>query len=148
MTHRKLVFWGALQAAAAVAMGAFAAHGLKEQLSPRALEIFEVGARYHMYAALATIVIGVAHERGIASKVPGWLMQAGIVLFAGSLYALALTGVSKLGAITPIGGTCFLVAWLWLAKDAWMGTAGAKSSSGPSSAPGVGRGADRGGAGG
>lgn len=121
MSHRKLVFWGALQAAIAVAMGAFAAHGLRPRLSPRDLEIFEVGARYHMYAALATILIGVAHERGISSRVPGWLMQAGIVLFSGSLYVLALTGARGLGAITPIGGTCFLVAWLWLAKNAWLG---------------------------
>lgn len=142
MTHRKLVFWGALQAAAAVAMGAFAAHGLKERLAPRELEIFEVGARYHMYAALATILIGVAYERGISSKMPGWLMQVGTVLFSGSLYALAMTGVGGLGAITPLGGTCFLVSWAWLARDAWLGPAGS------SSAGGARRGTDPGGSGG
>ncbi len=121
MTHRKLVFWGAVHAAIAIAMGAFAAHALRTRLTPRDFEIFEVGARYHMYAALGTIVIGLAHERGIASKIPGYLMQAGIVLFAGSLYLLPLTGVRSLGAVTPFGGTCFLIAWLWLAKDAWLG---------------------------
>lgn len=121
MTHRKLVFWGAVHAAIAIAMGAFAAHLLRTRLTPRDFEIFEVGARYHMYAALGIIVMGLAHERGIASKIPGYLMQAGIVLFAGSLYLLPLTGVRSLGAVTPFGGTCFLIAWLWLAKDAWLG---------------------------
>lgn len=120
-THRKLVFWGAVQAAIAVALGAFATHGLRDKLTPRDFEIFEVGTRYHMYAALGTILIGLAHERGISSRWPGWIMQAGIGLFAGSLYALVLTGTRGLGAITPIGGMCFLVAWIWLAKDAWLG---------------------------
>lgn len=119
--NRKLVFWGAVQAALAVALGAFAAHGLREKVTPRDLEIFETGARYHMYGALAMILIGVAHERGLASRWPGWIMQVGIVLFAGSLYALVLTGTRGLGAITPLGGTCFLVGWIWLARDAWRG---------------------------
>jgi uncharacterized membrane protein YgdD (TMEM256/DUF423 family) len=123
MTDRKLVFWGALHGAIAVAMGAFAAHGLRSRLSPRDFETFEVGARYQMYAALATILIGLAHARGLTSRWPGWLMQAGIALFCGSLYGLALTGARGLGAITPFGGVCFLVAWLWLAKDAWTSSA-------------------------
>jgi uncharacterized membrane protein YgdD (TMEM256/DUF423 family) len=127
MPHRKLVFWGALHAALAVGMGAFAAHGLRTRLTPRDLEIFEVGARYHMYAALGVILMGLAHERGLTSKLPGWIMQAGIVLFAGSLYAMPLTGLRKLGAITPLGGLCFLVAWLWLAKDAWLGPRDARA---------------------
>lgn len=122
--NRKLVFWGAVQATIAVALGAFAAHGLRPKVTPRDFEIFEVGARYHMYGALAMILIGVAHERGISSRWPGWIMQAGIILFAGSLYALVLTGTRGLGAVTPIGGTCFLVAWIWLAKDAWLGRGG------------------------
>jgi uncharacterized membrane protein YgdD (TMEM256/DUF423 family) len=119
MSHRHLLGLGALQAALATAMGAFGAHALRERATPRELEIFEVGARYHMYAALATIAVALLVERGRASRAPGWLMQAGIALFCGSLYALALTGVRGLGAITPVGGLCFLVAWLWLAKDAW-----------------------------
>ncbi len=118
---RKLVFWGAVHAALAIALGAFAAHGLREKVTPRDLEIFETGARYHMYGALAMILLGVLHERGLASRWPGWIMQVGIALFAGSLYALVLTGVRGLGAVTPLGGTCFLVAWIWLAKDAWSG---------------------------
>jgi uncharacterized membrane protein YgdD (TMEM256/DUF423 family) len=121
MPHRKQMFLGALHGAIAIAMGAFAAHALRARVTPRELEIFEVGARYHMYAALATIALALASERGLVSRWPGWLMQVGIALFCGSLYALALTGVRGLGAITPIGGVCFLLAWLWFAKDTWMG---------------------------
>ncbi|MEZ4363082.1 MAG: DUF423 domain-containing protein [Kofleriaceae bacterium] len=119
MSHRKLIGWGALQGAVAIAMGAFGAHALRPRVAPRDLEIFEVGARYHMYAALATILIGLAVERGVRARGAGWLMQVGIVLFSGSLYALAITGVRSLGAITPVGGVAFLTAWLWLAKSAW-----------------------------
>jgi uncharacterized membrane protein YgdD (TMEM256/DUF423 family) len=105
---------GAINAAVAVAAGAFAAHGLRERLEPRALDIFETAARYHMYHALAIIAAGLVAARG-----PGWLFQAGIVVFSGSLYALALTGAKGLGAITPIGGVLFLAGWLWLAVAAW-----------------------------
>jgi uncharacterized membrane protein YgdD (TMEM256/DUF423 family) len=119
MTHRKLMFWGALHGALAVAMGAFAAHRLKTSLSADALNTFEVAARYQMYAALATLAMAVAHQRGMISRWPGTLMQVGAWVFSGSLYVLALTGVRGLGAVTPIGGVCFLVAWLWLAKAAW-----------------------------
>ena len=109
-----LVALGALNAAIAVGAGAFAAHGLRERLAPKALEVFETGARYHMYHALAMILAGVLMARG-----PGWVFQAGIVLFSGSLYALALSDVKALGAITPIGGLAFLVGWVWLAWSAW-----------------------------
>lgn len=123
MLHRKLMFWGALNGALAVAMGAFAAHALRPRVAPRDLEIFEVGARYHMYGALALVLIALAVERGVASRWPGRFMLAGLVLFSGSLYALVLTGVRGLGAITPLGGTCFMLGWLWLAKDALRGRA-------------------------
>lgn len=103
-----------MNAALAVAAGAFAAHGLRDRLEPRVLDVFETGARYHMYHALAIIAAGLLAARG-----PGWLFQAGIVLFSGSLYALALTGVKGFGAVTPIGGLLFLVGWLWLAVAAW-----------------------------
>ena len=101
---------GAINAALAVAAGAFAAHALRARLEPRALEVFETGARYHMYHALAMILAGV-----LAARTPGWIFQGGIVLFSGSLYALALTDVKALGAITPFGGVAFLVGWVWLA---------------------------------
>lgn len=108
-----LVAAGALNAAIAVAAGAFAAHGLRDHLEPRALEIFETAARYQMYHALAMILAGV-----VAARTAGWILQAGIIVFSGSLYALALTDVKALGAVTPFGGLAFLVGWLWLAWSA------------------------------
>ncbi len=128
-----LLALGALNAAIAVAAGAFAAHVLRERLQPRALEVvetaarhppsalevFETAARYQMYHALALVLVGVIATRG--ATVAGWLFQAGIVLFSGSLYALALTDVKALGAITPIGGLAFLAGWAWLAWSAWRG---------------------------
>jgi uncharacterized membrane protein YgdD (TMEM256/DUF423 family) len=113
---------GALNAAVAVGAGAFAAHGLRERIDARALEVFETGARYHMYHAFAIILAGLVASVGPrGAQTAGWIFQAGIVLFSGSLYALALTGTKGLGAITPIGGLAFLVGWLWLAWSAWRG---------------------------
>jgi uncharacterized membrane protein YgdD (TMEM256/DUF423 family) len=113
---------GALNAALAVAAGAFAAHGLRERLDARALEVFETGARYHLYHALAIIAAGlVASSAARGAQISAWMFQIGIVLFSGSLYALALSGVKGLGAITPIGGLAFLAGWLWLAWTAWRG---------------------------
>ena len=114
MARSPLVALGAVNAALAVAAGAFAAHGLRERLTPRALEIFETGARYHLIHAVAMVLAGILLARG-----PGLLFQAGVILFSGSLYALALTDVKFLGAITPIGGLLFLAGWLWLAISAW-----------------------------
>jgi uncharacterized membrane protein YgdD (TMEM256/DUF423 family) len=113
----RVVAFGAVNAALAVAAGAFAAHGLRERLEPRALEIFETGARYHMYHALAMVLAGVLTAKRSATA--GWIFQLGIVIFSGSLYALALTDVKLLGAITPVGGLAFLAGWLWLAWSAW-----------------------------
>jgi len=112
--YSPLVAFGAINAAIAVAAGAFAAHGLRDRLEARALEVFETGARYHLYHAVAMILAGILAARGA-----GWVFQAGIVLFSGSLYALALGDVRALGAITPFGGLAFLVGWLWLAWSAW-----------------------------
>lgn len=108
-----LVAAGAINAALAVAAGAFAAHGLRERLDAKALEVFETAARYHMYHALAMVLAGVLVARGA-----GWTFQIGIALFSGSLYALALTDVKVLGAITPFGGLAFLAGWIWLALTA------------------------------
>lgn len=119
MARSPLVALGAINAAVAVAAGAFGAHGLRERLDARALEIFETGARYQMYHALAMIFAGLLATRGATTA--GWIFQAGIAIFCGSLYALALTGVKGLGAITPLGGLAFLVGWLWLAWTAWRG---------------------------
>lgn len=106
---------GALNAFLAVAAGAFGAHALKSRLTPDMLAVFETGARYQMYHALGLLAVGALVAFGRPTGASGWLMLAGIVLFSGSLYALALTGVRALGAITPVGGLCFLAAWLWLA---------------------------------
>lgn len=109
---------GALAGFLGVALGAFGAHGLRGRLSPEMLAVFETGVRYQMYHALALLLTAAAIGRIGGARllvVAGWCFVAGIVLFSGSLYALALTGVSKLGAITPIGGLAFLIGWACLA---------------------------------
>ena len=119
MDRSPLIAVGAINAALAVAAGAFGAHGLKDRLDARALEVFETAARYHMYHALALVLCGIIATKGATTA--GWILQAGIVIFCGSLYALALTGVKGLGAITPIGGLAFLVGWVYLAWTSWRG---------------------------
>jgi len=122
-TRSPWIALGALNAAIAVGAGAFAAHGLRERLDARALEVFETGARYQMYHALALVLAGVLASSALVrgASTAGWLFQGGIVLFSGSLYVLALTGIKGLGAITPLGGLAFLAGWLWLAWSAWRG---------------------------
>ena len=112
---------GSLSAFIGVALGAFAAHGLKSRLDPAMLATFETGVRYHMYHALALLAVGWVCTRwpGTAANASGWLFVAGTVLFSGSLYALALSGTRWLGAITPLGGVAFLGGWLCLAWTAW-----------------------------
>ncbi|WP_409273929.1 DUF423 domain-containing protein [Pseudomonas sp. KCJK9111] len=104
-----------------VALGAFAAHGLKNRLSADYLAIFHTGVTYQLVHALA--LFGVAllavHLPGRLVGWAGYLFVLGIVLFSGSLYLLTLTGISKLGMITPIGGLCFLAGWLCLGLAAW-----------------------------
>ena len=116
-----MMFWaaaGAVNAFAAIACGAFGAHALKRRLDEGRLAVFETGARYHMYHALALVAVAWLGARtGDLAYPAGVMFLAGIVLFSGSLYALALTGVKKLGAITPLGGLCFLLGW---ADFAWV----------------------------
>ena len=108
---------GAVGAFLAVALGAFGAHGLRSRLSPDMLAVFETGVRYHMYHALALILVGLVMGRwsGWLVQAAGWCFVAGILLFSGSLYALALSGVTILGAVTPLGGLAFLAGWACLA---------------------------------
>lgn len=108
---------GAGSAFIAVAAGAFGAHALRARLTPDALAIFETGARYQMYHAVAIFAAAWATIRwpGRASAWAGGLFLAGTILFSGSLYLLALTGVRWLGAITPLGGAAFLAGWVCLA---------------------------------
>ena len=111
---------GALSGAMAVGAGAFGAHALRARLEPRMLEVFETGARYQIYHAVALIAAAWIAGRwpGSLSTAAGWLFVAGTVFFSGSLYALALSGINILGAITPIGGVCFIAGWVCLALAA------------------------------
>jgi uncharacterized membrane protein YgdD (TMEM256/DUF423 family) len=117
---RTFLFIGALAGFTGVALGAFGAHALRARLSPDMLGVFETGVRYQMYHALAVIAIGLimARNGGGLIVTAGWLFTAGIVLFSGSLYLLAFTGVTVLGVITPVGGLAFLLGWACLAVAA------------------------------
>jgi uncharacterized membrane protein YgdD (TMEM256/DUF423 family) len=115
---------GALSALVSVAAGAFGAHALRDRLAPDLLAVFETGARYQMYHALGLFAVAWATQRwpGGAAAGAGWLFVAGTLLFSGSLYALALSGVRAFGAVTPFGGLAFLVGWAVLAYAAVRGT--------------------------
>jgi uncharacterized membrane protein YgdD (TMEM256/DUF423 family) len=115
---------GAISACIAVATGAFGAHGLRSRVTPEMVAVFDTGARYQMYHALALIAPAWAAARwpGAAVTWAGWLFVAGTVIFSGSLYALVLTGVKGLGAVTPVGGLLFLAGWLALAWAALRGS--------------------------
>jgi uncharacterized membrane protein YgdD (TMEM256/DUF423 family) len=97
-----------------VAAGAFGAHALRTRISPEMLAVFNTGVLYHLVHAASLAAVAVASARWPSSTMTaaGWLFVAGILLFSGSLYLLAVTGVRPLGAITPIGGVCFLAGWL------------------------------------
>jgi uncharacterized membrane protein YgdD (TMEM256/DUF423 family) len=126
---RNLVRLGAINGFLAVALGAFGAHGLKGKIAPDLLEVYGTGAEYHLTHALAIFAAAFLAERFEAlegensraarlARVSGILFAVGIVVFSGSLYTLALTGIRWLGAITPIGGACFLTGWAMLALAA------------------------------
>jgi uncharacterized membrane protein YgdD (TMEM256/DUF423 family) len=105
---------GGLAALVAVALGAFGAHALKGRLSPELLTVWHTAVEYHLFHALGMLAVGLVAAQLAEStllKWSGWLMLAGIVLFSGSLYALALTGQRWLGAVTPAGGVAFIAAW-------------------------------------
>lgn len=122
--ERTFLALGALSAAVSVAAGAFGAHALRARLSADLLAIFETGARYEMYHALGLVAAAWAASRAPGSGAAwwaGWLFVAGTVLFSGSLYALALTGVRALGAVTPFGGVAFIAGWIALAVAAVRG---------------------------
>jgi uncharacterized membrane protein YgdD (TMEM256/DUF423 family) len=116
---------GALSGLVAVAAGAFGAHGLKSRLTPDLLAVFETAARYQMFHALALLAAAWAIGRwtGRAAVAAGWCFAGGTLVFSGSLYLLALSGLRAFGAITPVGGALFLAGWLLLAVAAWRGGA-------------------------
>jgi uncharacterized membrane protein YgdD (TMEM256/DUF423 family) len=115
---------GAINGFLAVALGAFGAHGLRGKIAPDLLEIYHTGAEYHLTHALALVLVAALLPTAIPPegiprrerfiRLSGYLFATGILIFSGSLYALALTGIRVLGAITPIGGVCFLSAWALL----------------------------------
>ena len=108
--------------ALAVALGAFGAHALKSRLAPDMLAIWQTGVTYHAWHALALLALGLlmlhAPDTG-PLRIAAWLFVAGIVLFAGSLYALALGAPRAVGAVTPLGGVAFIAGWIALAVGAW-----------------------------
>jgi uncharacterized membrane protein YgdD (TMEM256/DUF423 family) len=105
-----------------VVFGAFASHALKDRLSANSLAIWETGTKYQMYHALALMLVALSISRfpdSVLLIVAGYAFIAGIFIFSGSLYALTLTGIRWLGAITPIGGMALILGWLCLALAAW-----------------------------
>jgi uncharacterized membrane protein YgdD (TMEM256/DUF423 family) len=106
----------------AVTAGAFGAHALKDKLAPELLAVYHVAVQYHFWHALGLLAVGIMllHKPdSVALVAAAWLMIGGLLLFSGSLYALALTGVRWLGAVTPFGGVAFLAAWAAVAWAAW-----------------------------
>jgi uncharacterized membrane protein YgdD (TMEM256/DUF423 family) len=112
---------GAITALLSVLLGAFGAHGLKSILSPDMLGAFETGVRYQMFHALGVLLVALLslHVDDRRVRAAGWWLLAGIILFSGSLYLMALTGERRLGIVTPLGGTAFLVGWSLLALGLW-----------------------------
>jgi uncharacterized membrane protein YgdD (TMEM256/DUF423 family) len=107
---------GAVSGLMGVAAGAFAAHALRGVLAPEFLQAFETGARYQLFHALALVVVSLLLERSSSGplRAAGWLFTAGQIFFGGSLYALALSGSRVWGAVTPVGGLCYMAAWIAL----------------------------------
>lgn len=108
---------GAINAALAVALGAFGAHGLEDRISEHYLDVFETGVKYHMYGALSLMLISLMDKvagGGKQALIGGRLLFAGMLIFSVSLYVLAVTGQSKLGMITPIGGVAMLAGWVFV----------------------------------
>lgn len=112
---------GALSALIAVLLGAFGAHGLRARLDQDMLAVYQTGVQYQFYHALGLLLVGVLLRQGVGGWLPlaGWLLLAGSVLFSGSLYLLALGSPRWLGAITPLGGLAFVLAWLAVAVSVW-----------------------------
>jgi uncharacterized membrane protein YgdD (TMEM256/DUF423 family) len=106
---------GAILGFLGVALGAFGAHGLRERLSPGMMDVYRTGVLYQLVHALAILFVGLAADRLARPRAVGLLFVGGVVIFSGTLYALALTGLGTLGAITPIGGLLLLAGWATLA---------------------------------
>ena len=114
--------WGVVASillALAVGLGAFGAHGLRDRLDAYHLDIYKTAVLYHFLHALGMLIVGVLPKSGTfppeSAEPVCWLLLAGILIFSGSLYLLAITGTRALGAITPFGGVAFILAWALLA---------------------------------
>lgn len=116
------VILGSLGALLSVALGAFGAHGLKGVISGQMLANYQTGVHYQMFHALGLICVGIITRwlgpSGLLHAA-GWLLLVGIILFSGSLYVLSMTGITRLGAITPIGGVSFILGWFCLILAVW-----------------------------
>jgi uncharacterized membrane protein YgdD (TMEM256/DUF423 family) len=110
---------GSLSLFLSVALGAFGAHALRDQLSDRMKEVFETAVRYQMIHSITILIAGILVNRGPVFQYAGWLYIVGIVLFSGSLYLLAVTNIRTLGMITPLGGLAFLAGHLMLLLAFW-----------------------------
>lgn len=115
------VLLGAINAFLTVALGAFGAHGLRDKISADLYAVYQTGVQYHMMHAIGLILVGILSQWLPSGTLnwAGWLMLLGTILFSGSLYLLGVTGDKWLGAITPIGGVLFLVAWILVALAAF-----------------------------
>jgi uncharacterized membrane protein YgdD (TMEM256/DUF423 family) len=113
---------GAVLLALAVALGAFGAHGLKGRLDPYSMTVYEKAVLYHFLHALGILLVALLARTGAIGPAGqervAWLLFVGIVLFSGSLYVLAVSGIRALGAVTPLGGLAFIAGWLLLAYEA------------------------------
>ncbi|AUM13239.1 DUF423 domain-containing protein [Ketobacter alkanivorans] len=108
---------GVFAMAIGVVLGAFGAHGLKARIEPNLLAAYQTGVEYHLYHALGLILVGVlAYQFPDVSglKWGAWCLMWGVLLFSGSLYLMAVTGIRWLGAITPLGGMAFIIGWVWI----------------------------------
>jgi len=123
MIDRALGTAAAVHMFLAVGAGAFGAHGLKRVVSAEMLTVWQTAVTYHLVHGLAMLILALAAVRlpGSWMGTAGWVMCAGIILFSGSLYLLALTGMRWLGPVTPLGGAAFLIAWAMVAWSAWRG---------------------------
>ena len=118
---KTIIMVASILLALAVAIGAFGAHGLKAHLSPEMLQTYKTGVEYHFYHALGLLLVGVL-SLSIPSNLLNWsafLLVLGIILFSGSLYILAISGIKWIGAVTPAGGLSFIAGWIFLFLSVW-----------------------------
>lgn len=119
--NKYIIIIGALLLALAIIIGAFGSHALKSRIAPEMMLVYKTGVEYHFYHALGILLIGILSFH-IQSCLLNWaavLLMIGILLFSGSLYVLAITGIKWFGAITPFGGISFIIGWVLLALSVW-----------------------------